>query len=316
MKNYSVKKYQPEDYTVWNQFVAGAKNATFLFHRDFMEYHSDRFTDFSLLVFNSKGKLTAIVPANISGNEVISHQGLTYGGLVFNKNAGGDAVNEILSILMQFLKENEIEAFKIKMLPDFYSSISSVGLDYFLFQKGAEIYRKDMNLMIDYSEPVLIHKSKLKHLRKCDELELIIKEELTLKPFWEKVLIPRLEQKHHVKPVHTLDEIEKLKSDFPENIRQFSIYEGNDILAGITVFEFDNGLKSQYGATTDRGTDLRAMDFLFIHLIHKFEKEGKKFFDMGIVNEEEGKKYNKGLLKQKEELGCAIYTQDYYKITL
>ena len=316
MKNYSIRKYQPTDYNLWNQFVDDAKNATFLFHRDFMEYHSDRFEDFSLLIFDKKEKLAAIVPANISGKEVISHQGLTYGGLVLNKNLGGDTVNELLSALLLFLKNNGIETFKIKMLPNFYSTIGNIGLDYFLFQKGAEIYRRDMNLMIDYSQPVQIHKSKLKHLKKYDELNFSICEELTLKPFWEKVLVPRLEEKHQVKPVHTLGEIEKLKSDFPEKIRQFSIYEGNDILAGITVFEFDNGLKSQYGATTTRGADLRAMDFLFIHLIHKFEKEGKKFFDMGIVNEEEGKKYNKGLLKQKEELGCTIYAQDYYKIIL
>lgn len=315
MKSYSVKKYAPEDYTAWNRFVAEAKNATFLFHRDFMEYHSDRFVDFSMLIFNPKGKLSAIVPANSTGKEVVSHQGLTYGGLVFNKNPGGDALNEMLNSMLCFLKENKIEVFKIKMLPDFYSTIGSVGLDYFLFQKGAEIYRRDMNLMIDYTQPFQIHKSKLKHLKKLDDSFSIV-EESTLKPFWEKVLIPRLDQRHQVKPVHTLDEIEKLKSNFPEKIRQFSIYEGKEILAGITVFEFENGLKSQYGATTDRGVDLRAMDLLFIHLIYKFEKEGKKFFDMGIVNEEEGKKYNKGLLKQKEELGCSIYSHDYYKITV
>ena len=34
---------------------------------------------------------------------------------------------------------------------------------------------------------------------------------------------------------------------------------------------------------------------------------------MGTVTEENGT-YNKGLLKQKEELGCSIYTQDFYEL--
>ncbi|MFI0492336.1 MAG: GNAT family N-acetyltransferase, partial [Flavobacterium sp.] len=47
MKNYSVKRYQESDYKNWNAFIGKAKNATFLFHRDFMDYHKDRFQDYS-----------------------------------------------------------------------------------------------------------------------------------------------------------------------------------------------------------------------------------------------------------------------------
>jgi hypothetical protein len=51
VKNYTVRRYTSEDFALWNAFISTAKNATFLFHRDFMEYHSDRFEDYSLLVF-------------------------------------------------------------------------------------------------------------------------------------------------------------------------------------------------------------------------------------------------------------------------
>ena len=54
MKNYSVKPYRESDYANWNAFIGQAKNATFLFHRDFMEYHKDRFEDFSLMVFEDE----------------------------------------------------------------------------------------------------------------------------------------------------------------------------------------------------------------------------------------------------------------------
>ncbi|MFT7164355.1 MAG: hypothetical protein ACI9CZ_000928, partial [Flavobacterium sp.] len=86
MKNYSVRKYQESDYANWNAFIGQAKNATFLFHRDFMEYHKDRFQDNSLIV-SYKDKWIGVMPANKVGNETFSHQGLTYGGLVYNEKS-------------------------------------------------------------------------------------------------------------------------------------------------------------------------------------------------------------------------------------
>ena len=84
LTKYNIKKYHKNDYKIWNEFIAHAKNATFLFHRDFVEYHQDRFEDFSLLVFEDE-KLKAVLPANIKENLVYSHQGLTYGGLVYKE---------------------------------------------------------------------------------------------------------------------------------------------------------------------------------------------------------------------------------------
>ena len=80
-----VRKYNFEDKELWNEFVASAKNATFLFNRNFMDYHKDRFEDYSLLCFK-KDRLIAILPANIVGSTLYSHQGLTYGGLVLQES--------------------------------------------------------------------------------------------------------------------------------------------------------------------------------------------------------------------------------------
>ena len=66
--------------------MSKGKNSTFLFQRDFMDYHSDRFMDHSLLVFKDE-KLIAVLPGNQVDNTVYSHQGLTYGGLIVHKKA-------------------------------------------------------------------------------------------------------------------------------------------------------------------------------------------------------------------------------------
>ena len=71
MDIYEVVKYSPSFYNDWNEFVMTSKNGTFLFHRDYMDYHKDRFEDFSLLVF-CNNKLVSILPANIIDNKIIS----------------------------------------------------------------------------------------------------------------------------------------------------------------------------------------------------------------------------------------------------
>lgn len=234
MNNYSVKKYQKSDYLAWNAFVGQAKNATFLFYRDFMEYHEDRFEDFSLLIYNEQ-KLVAVLPANRVGDTVYSHQGLTYGGLLYSPKLNGEKVAAILDSLLFFFKKNKLQSFYFKPIPSFYSSKGNAEMDFFLLKKGAFLDKKEMNLAVNLTMPLTISKSKLKHFRKIEELDLELVEEHELESFWKLVLEPRLLEKYDTKPVHTLQEITGLKEHFPNNIKQFSAYYQNFIVAGITV---------------------------------------------------------------------------------
>jgi hypothetical protein len=315
VKKYSVNRYQKSDYANWNSFIGHAKNATFLFHRDFMEYHEDRFEDFSVLIYDTK-KLVAVLPANKVANNIFSHQGLTYGGLVYPDKIKGEQVADLLNCLLSFFKDNGIQSFYLKQIPFFYSLRGNAEMEFFLLKKGAFLDKKEMNLVINLAMPLTVSKSKLKHFRKTGALDMQLVEETHLDSFWELVLEPRLLEKYNAKPVHTLQEITKLKVLFPQNIKQFSVYYNDVIVAGVTLFETKTVVKSQYGATTKKGEELRALDFAFITLIEKYKKQGTLFFDMGIVNDANEKGFHAGLLKQKEELGCTVYGQDFYKMNL
>ncbi len=309
MKKYRVEKYRSENYDLWNKFVANAKNATFLFHRDFMEYHQDRFEDFSLLLFDETQKLQAIFPANKVGNVLYSHQGLTYGGLVFEKNHNPIFTPKMVDSVLFFLKKESFTDVNIKIIPIIYNKSNTQDFDCYLNKIGAELLNREMNLVIDLRNEWKFSKSKFKHFKKAEtKLEMIEQEDFSV--FWNDVLIPRLSEKYDANPVHSLNEIQQLKEKFNSNIVQYSAYYENEIVAGITVFKFDNVIKSQYGATTKTGEKLRALDFLFISLIQKFKDEGCFYFDMGTVTN------NEGLLNQKIELGCDVFTNDFYSLKL
>ncbi|MFD2892847.1 FemAB family protein [Flavobacterium chuncheonense] len=317
LKNYIIKQYNSDYFALWNAFIAQAKNATFLFHRDFMEYHSDRFEDFSLMVFDEKNKLKAVLPANREGDVVFSHKGLTYGGLIIDKKLKGEELFTIMDLLLEYLKLQGFKKFIMKSLPIIYNKYHSSEIDFYLFSKKATIIRRDMNLAFPLHKTELLSKSKLKHNRKAKSLYMEIKQETNFSGFWEQVLVPRLLEKHQAKPVHSCQEIGLLANRFPNNIKQFNAYFEGNLVAGITVFENEKVVKSQYGATTVLGEKIRALDFLFFELFEKYKEEGKEYFDMGIVMDSTFKEgFNPGLLKQKEELGGVIFCQDYYELNL
>ena len=148
MKQYQVRLYHPQDFTIWNAFISVAKNATFLFDRNFMDYHSDRFKDYSLMVFDGD-KLIAVVPANRVEDTVYSHQGLTYGGLILNNKAKLSAVISIFKNVLQFLNENSIEKLIVKTIPTIYTDYFSDELEYCLFIVKAKLYRRDALSVLD-----------------------------------------------------------------------------------------------------------------------------------------------------------------------
>lgn len=298
MAKITVRRYQREDYPLWNQWVKQANNATFLFHRDFMEYHSDRFEDFSLILCNEE-EWIGVIPAHKTGTVLSSHFGLTYGGVVFKNTLEVQTKQLVFEELFSFLKENLFTHWKIKPIPNLYSKVED-SLDWEIM--GFELLKQDVLLAIDY-DAYAISKSKLKHFRKRQTLNFEIKEG-NLNEFWTKVLIPLLNEKYGVQPIHSLEEIEQLYSKFPQNIKQYNLFCDGEIQAGITIFESEFVVKSQYGAATESGKNMRALDFLFIHLIKEYEAKGMRFFDMGTVMDasfENG--INTGLLNQKKELG-------------
>jgi len=312
VQNYTVRKYTSEDYLKWNDFINQAKNATFLFHRDFMEYHQDRFEDYSLII-EQENNWVAILPANRVGDEVFSHQGLTYGGLVFKEDLKLEKVIFVFKSLAKKLYEEEVNKLILKEIPVVYCDFFSDEIKYALFLTEAKLIKRDTLAVIDLSKEILIAKNRIEGVKKGLKNQLIVKEEDDLSLFWNTILIPNLMNKHNAKPVHTLEEIMFLKQKFPINIRQFNVYKENELIGGTTIFESKNVAHSQYISANSLKNEYGTLDYLHHYLITDVFKN-KKFFDFGISNEEQGRKLNGGLSYWKESFGAQILTQDFYEV--
>lgn len=311
----TVIKYNNYFKNKWDSFIDSSKNGTFLFKRDFIEYHSDRFTDFSLMILNNE-ELMAVLPANINETSIFSHQGLTYGGLILRNEEKFSSVLEYFKLIIEYAKSSGIESLIIKQIPFFYCQYPSFELDWILFKLKAELYRRDISIAIDLRNKSLpFQERRIRAIKKAQKSNLKIVSSISeYKPFWENVLEPNLLVKHSTKPVHSIEEIEALADKFPNNIKQYNVYVEDKIVAGTTLFINKTTVHAQYISSTEDGRRLGCLDFLFNQLI-KEEYASYNYFDFGICNENDGQIINKGLLEWKEGFGARTYIQDFYKVS-
>jgi hypothetical protein len=277
-----------------------------------MEYHSDRFKDYSLIVLDDD-KWIAVLPANIKDNQVFSHQGLTYGGLIYNEKLKIENVIDVFKNVLKYLFDNHLFKLNYKSIPKIYYNKPTEEIEYLMFLLEAKLLRCDCLSIINLQQPFIISKTRKESMRRGIKNELIIKEDLNFDAFWNEILIPNLNKKHNAKPVHSLEEIKKLNKLFPENIRHYNVYYENKIVAGSTIFITNNVTHPQYISGQEDKNQLGSLDFLYNYLITEVFKN-KKTFDFGPSHEQDGKKINQGILFWKESFGASTITQKYYEI--
>ncbi len=312
-----IRKFNREtDTIIWNEFAKAGKNQTFLFQRGFMDYHSDRFEDHSLLFFDDKETLVALLPANISKSipkTIVSHEGLTYGGLVIKDDAKLHTVITVFYILLKYLCENKVLTFNLKQIPSFYNAVPTSEVAYVMFLLDAQLYRRDIALVVDQQNKITVTGNIRREGNKAERAHAIITEDETMKEFWEEVLMPNLMERFGINPVHSLAEITLLKKKFPENIRQFNISVEEKIVAGATLFICNDVVHCQYISANEKGRKTGALNYLFRQLIDSVFV-GYRYFDFGIVNEENGRSINSGMLFWKESFGGRSMQHDFYTI--
>lgn len=310
----TIVKYKKEYKNNWNEFVKNSKNSHFFFNRDYMEYHSDRFEDFSLMVFDETDKLIAILPANIKDEILYSHQGLTFGGVLVDDKMKTETMLEIFESLKHFLKEQNIQKIVYKCMPYIYHIKPSEEDRYALFRNDAKLIRRDVTSTINLSEQVRYSKGRKWSINKAKKESIQTLESDDYETFWQ-LLTEVLESNHEAKPVHTIEEMKKLASLFPQNIKLFLAKKDEKIVSGALIYENQNIVHTQYLANSEKGRELGALDLLIDYLIKDIYKN-KQYFDFGISNEDSGRYLNTGLIAQKEGFGARAVVHDFYELEI
>lgn len=308
-----IKRYSDSQKDEWDLFCNNSKMPLFMFNRDFMDYHKDRFTDRSLLFYDDD-ELAAIFPASEKETVLVSHGGLTYGGFILGAGAKQHTVNDCFTALLNYAKTNGFTKIIYKNIPHIYHKQGAEEDLYSLFVNGAKILKVEPSTVINLKNPLKMPKGRKAQISRARREGVEIKESTDFKSFMsieEEVL----EVRHGVKAVHTADELALLHSYFPENIRLFAASYQDKMIAGALIFEYENTVHTQYMAANDTARQIGALDLAISFIIDTY-KETKTWLDFGISSENAGSILNEGLIAQREGFGGRTNTYMTWEIDL
>lgn len=306
----TIEKYSSVNKRKWDAFLAGSKNGTFLFYRDYMEYHSDRFVDHSLMFYDN-GALFAILPANIVSGKLVSHAGLTYGGIIVDHTMRVSRSLEVFCALGKYLRTQNIGEFVYKSIPHIYHKRPAEEDLYALFIKGFTLAKREPSAAIDIQNYGLPGK-KSNGCKRALAAGMLCREVKSSDNLMG-IVNATLQAKYKVSAVHTVNEIDLLRSRFPQNIVFIETCVGTQIVGGAILYVSDRVVHAQYLTSTLQGKQHRCMDFTVGWIIDRY-RATHKWFDFGISTEQGGRYLNASLMSQKEEFGAFAIVYDTYSI--
>jgi len=311
---FEVRRYTADRADEWNQFVRASKNGTFLFDRRFMDYHSDRFRDHSLMVFRDH-RLYALLPANEKDDVLVSHGGLTYGGLVMSSQCSAKGVLDAFTAINAYLRQQAISRVVYKAIPWIYHQLPAEEDLYALTAVcNARLTIRDISSAIVSTRRLKFTESRRSGLRKARKAGLKVCESTDVDAFWH-ILNDNLTEKYAVSPVHTADELRLLCSRFPDNIKLWLVLDGETPVGGTLLFLTPQVLHTQYISATPYGKQHGAIDLLFDHLINNVYAD-YRYIDFGKSTVSDSADLNEQLIFQKEGFGARAVCYDTYEYEL
>ena len=311
-----VKRYNESFFQEWNKFNKESKKSIFMFDRKYMDYHRDRFVDYSLL-FYEKGELLAILPMNISCDTAISHGGLTYGGFVTNDRMKQVKMDECVLALKQYLSSDGIRRLIYKETPSIYERQKAEEDRYSLFHQGARLLCVEPSTTLNLPNPIHMSKGRKAQISRARREGIGIKRLYEFEDYKDFMKLENqvLQERHQTVATHTPDELFLLHNNFPNSIHLYGAFLADKLVAGCVLYEYSNVIHTQYMGTSVDGRRIGALDLL-IDLICKEYCSSKQWLDFGISSEEKGKVLNEGLIFQKESFGGRTITYNTWEMII
>jgi len=314
-----IRRFQKKDSGAWDRLVESSWNGTFLHTRRYLSYHGNRFQDASLVIENEQGRPVAVLPAAADPHDpqsVISHPGITYGGMVHQGGLRGEDMVGVLQQVCEHYSKAGCNSLTYKAVPVCYQRIPAGDDRYAIFRLNGRLIRCELSAVIDLSSRSQPSGRRKRCLAKAagSGLEIISGNKL-LPDFW-RLLGETLRQRHNASPVHSLTDITKLSKLFPENMECVVAAQGSKLVAGALLYKTHSVTRTQYMASDENGRKTGALDLVLEHSIQRAKETGFRYFDLGTSNMEQGRVLNQNLYQFKMEFGAGGVAFEQFRIIL
>lgn len=311
-----IKRYSDDNIELWNEFNVKSKNAMFMFDRNYMDYHRERFKDHSLL-FYSDENLIALFPACEREKLLVSHGGLTYGGFITNDKMKQHTMNDCFDALTQYAAEQGFDEIIYKTIPHIYHLQPAEEDRYSLFAHGAELLTVDASTVVNLSAPLKMQKGRKAQISRAkrEGVEIGVLTDLADFEAFIELENSVLEERHNTHAVHTAAELKLLHDRFPESIKLYGALKDGMLIAGTVVYVYSQAIHTQYMAANEEARTIGALDLAVATVIEDY-KSSKLWLDFGISTEHGRIYLNEGLISQKEGFGGRTGVYEIWKVKL
>jgi hypothetical protein len=298
------RAFSEADAPAWDAFCAASHTATLLHTRRFLSYHGTRFADRSL-VLEADGRWLGLLPAALDPAEprrVVSHPGITYGGLVHHGALRGERAIEALQAAAAHYAAQGLRQLQYKAVPYIYQAAPAQDDLYALGRMGARRVRCDLSSAIELAHPLPVSERRRRTLKKAQRAGLR--------------RACGIAQAGAIQPVHSLAEITLLAERFPQQIEFHAAWSGEAVLAGLVLFHAGPAVHVQYSAASPAGQECGALDLLLDAAIADARARGARHFAFGVSTEDAGRRLNDGLHRFKCEFGAGGVVHEFHEIDL
>lgn len=229
----------------WDNFVDESNNGTIFHKLRFLSYHHEDRFDWHNLLFLKEGKIIALLPGAILDKVYYSPMGASYGGFVYKK-AKFEELEKIVDAFLEYCRVNGIRAVQLGLAPGLYAKRANEILEYLLYYKGFVCKRSLLSNVSDLSlfpdtddyESLLqkISQPSRGQMRQSLEANITVEINEDYEDFYPIIL--KNKKKFEAKATHSLEDLQRLQSLFPENLKLFMAYIGDERIpaAGVSLF--------------------------------------------------------------------------------
>ena len=305
-----IRRYADSLKQTWDRFVPTTKNRSFLFLRDYMDYHRERFSDHSLLFLVNR-RLLACLPAHVADGKLCSHLGLTFGGLLLHRDIRLRQVQGIVRALCGHLRTHGLTAALYRPMPHPYHEFPAEEDIASLHAHGATVVEARATLCLRAGPPDRLARDRRRELCRDEVGALTIRRSTDFRTFMRHCA-RYLARRFGSEPVHSEDEMALLASRFPDNIQLYVIERGAELLAGQILYRHGSCAKLQYGAPASDFIEEGIMTRLDTHLLTEVLPAGS-WLDFGHSHDPAGR-FNEGVHQFKESMGARTVTLATYNL--
>lgn len=315
MPDIIIRRYSPADAPQWNELVAGSRNGLILHLRGYMDYHSDRFADHSLMAY-AGNRLIAVLPANEVGRELHSHGGLTFGGwLSPERHIDAGVMMDITGAMVAYMREHGFGRLIYRPVPHIFHRYPAEEDLYALWRAGGTLSSCNISTVVDLRMPLDPDRGCRSAVNAARRAGVVTEPSDDWAAYWN-LLSEVLHERFDAAPVHSLEEITLLHNRFPDRIRLHVARIDGQMVAGVVMFLLNGVARCQYIAANAEARQTKALTLLLTDLLRHYTEREYRYFDFGTSNESGGHLLNRSLMEQKSRLGGRGVIYPTYQLDL